>query len=191
MFAVLFLSCEILLKWFGYLSRVFLFSTLERIPIKQTGHHIFIYYTCMHTCIRSIYLFPMLLILGRTISIKNALCSLETDFYCYDISPWSVIYLKGVFTPQNHIVDKGRKMTTLWNFFLASSEKKLCFFLSGFCTFKKKLTPVTHQSICWQNLLWCINATQLNHMWVLKFSKCYHALNRISCTLVSPLKMLS
>lgn len=56
MFAVLFLSCEILLKWFGHLSRVFLFSTLERIPIKQTGHHIFIYLLHMHAHMYKIHI---------------------------------------------------------------------------------------------------------------------------------------
>lgn len=40
MFVVLFLGCEILLKCLVYLSRTFLFCTLERVTIKQTGHHV-------------------------------------------------------------------------------------------------------------------------------------------------------
>lgn len=185
---MLFLSCEILLKWFGCQSRTFFFSTLERITMKQTGHHVCLLHVHAHVYKIHVSICHASDTGQNYLNKKCFLQSWNWLLLLWHFPLLSDIFKRGFHATLNHIVHKGRKMTTLWIFFLAPSEKKNCFFLSGFYIFKKRLTPVTHQSVCWQNLLWCIKATQLNYIQVLKFSKCY--LNRISCTLVNPLKML-
>lgn len=143
MFAVLFLSCEILLKWFGYKSRTFPFSTLERITIKQTGYHFCLLH--MHAHMYKIHV-SICHASDTGQNYLNKKCFLQS--WNWLLLLWHFPLLSDIFKRGFHatesIVYKGRKMT-LWIFFLASSEKKINFFLSGFYTFKKKLTPVTHQ----------------------------------------------
>lgn len=80
-------------------------------------------------------------------------CDLETNFYCDDISPCSVIYFKGVFMPLHCTVYKGRKITTLLIFFLASSDKNFWFSVGVLHIQKEGNSSHCHQSVCWQNLL--------------------------------------
>lgn len=146
MFAVLFLSCEILLKWFGYLSRTFLFSTLERITIKQIAIT-FVYYACMHTCI-NISICHVSGIKSMSICHASDTGQNYLSKKCF-LQSWSRLLLLWHFPLLSDIFKRGfhalesyciqRKendnIITLFPCFL---RKKLFFFLSGFYTFKKK-----------------------------------------------------
>lgn len=101
----------------------------------------------------------------------------------------SDIFKRGFCALESYCIQR-KENDNIIDLFPCFLRKKLFFFSVWILHIQKETTPVTHQSVLWQNLLWCINATQLNYIQILKFGNCYHALNRISCAVVKPLKVL-